>query len=488
MSHRSNSHINVNSKGHLTIGGCDAVTLAKRFGTPLYVIDEDAVRRACRSYVEEFGARYPDVRVIYASKALMVKAIALLVLEEGLSLDVCSGGELYTAVAAGCPPDRIYFHGNSKTAAEVEFALSVGVVRFIADSLDELRLIDRLARSKGLIANAMLRLTPGIEAHTHDYIKTGQIDSKFGIVIPNGDALRAVGIAKGLANVRLTGLHCHIGSQVFEMEPFVDAVDIMMSFARQAYEATGFVMEELDIGGGLGIRYNSKDDPITAGDLARAVAPALREAASRHGLPLPTLLLEPGRSIVGEAGTTLYAVNSVKRIEGVRTYVSVDGGMADNPRVALYQAEYEAALANRAASPGRENMETLETVSIAGNCCESGDMLVWDISMPRPEVGDTVAVFCTGAYNYSMASNYNRYPRPAVVLVRDGRADVIVERETYADLAMRDVVPPRLRSAAAVPCPMAQMGRFSRTAQLQSQPQPSGGHAHVHAHFRGTVR
>ncbi len=469
MSYRGISCASTNSRGHLTIGGCDAITLAKRFGTPLHVIDEDAVRRACRSYVQEFGARYPDVRVVYASKALMVKAIALLVMEEGLSLDVCSGGELYTAIFAGCPADHIYFHGNSKTAVEIAFALSVGVYRFVADGLDELYLIDRLARSKNLVANVMLRLTPGIEAHTHDYIKTGQIDSKFGIVIPNGDALRAVGIAKGLGNVRLTGLHCHIGSQVFEMEPFVDAVDIMMDFARQAHEATGFVMEELDIGGGLGIRYNSKDDPITPRDLAEAVAPALIDAASRYGLPLPSLLLEPGRSIVGEAGTTLYTVNAVKRIEGVRTYVSVDGGMADNPRVALYQAEYEAALANRMAVPGPESpesSESWETVSVAGNCCESGDMLVWDVAMPRPEVGDTLAVFCTGAYNSSMASNYNRYPRPAVVLVRDGRADVIVERETYADLAAHDLVPARLRPASARP---AAAGSAHRDAGAQSR-------------------
>ena len=468
MNHRSNIHSSANSKGHLTIGGCDAVALAKRFGTPLYVIDEDAVRRACRAYVEEFGARYPNVRVIYASKALMVKAIALLVMEEGLFLDVCSGGELYTAISAGCPADQIYFHGNSKSAAEIAFALSVGVFRFVVDSLDELYVIDRLARSKGLVANVMLRLTPGIEAHTHEYIKTGQIDSKFGIVIPNGDALRAVGIAKRLANVRLTGLHCHIGSQVFEMEPFVDAIDVMMNFARQAHEATGFIMEELDIGGGLGIRYNSKDDPITARDLAEAVAPALIDAASRYGLPLPSLLLEPGRSIVGEAGTTLYTVNAVKRIEGVRTYVSVDGGMADNPRIALYQAEYEAALANRMAVPGPSSpgsSESWETVSVAGNCCESGDMLVWDVSMPRPEIGDTLAVFCTGAYNYSMASNYNRYPRPAVVLVRDGRADVIVERETYADLTARDSVPVRLRPAATRPAAAELAHRDSAGAQ-----------------------
>lgn len=433
--------MSINNKGRLAIGGCDAVALAARFGTPLYVADELAIREACRAYRREFESRYPDVKILYASKAFMTKAIALLVSQEGLCIDVCSGGELYTALAAGCRPDCIYFHGNNKTPAEIKFALDAGVARFMADSIDELLLLDRLARERGGTAEVILRLTPGIEAHTHDYIKTGQVDSKFGVVIPNGDALRAVGMAKQLANVRLTGLHCHVGSQVFEIEPFVDAVNVMMEFAREAREATGFIMEELDIGGGLGISYNSKDDPTTVAELAEAVTPAVLDAARKHELPVPRLLLEPGRSIVGEAGTTLYTVGSVKHIEGVRTYVSVDGGMADNPRVALYQAEYEAAVANVASAHDEE------VVSIAGNCCESGDMLIWDISLPPVQVGDIIAVFSTGAYTYSMASNYNRYPRPAAVLVRDGHADLIIERETYEDLVRKDMIPARLARA-----------------------------------------
>ena len=277
----------------------------------------------------------------------------------------------------------------------MELGLDAGVHRFVADSLDELRLIDAIARSRGQVANVMLRVTPGIEAHTHDYIRTGQIDSKFGIVIPNGDAMRAVAFAQNLSNVRLTGLHCHIGSQVFDVEPFVDAVSIMMDFAREARDQTGFVIEELNLGGGLGIAYNPSDEPISVQELAAAVGPALKGAAIRCGMPQPVLMLEPGRSIVGDAGTTLYTVNVVKHIEGVRTYVAVDGGMADNPRVALYQARYDAVLANKMNEP------LGETVSIAGNCCESGDMLIWDITLPRVDVGDIVAVFCTGAYNFS---------------------------------------------------------------------------------------
>lgn len=381
--------------------------------------------------------------MIYAGKAFMSKAIVLLVLEEGMSLDVCSGGELHTALEAGCTGDQIFFHGNSKTPSEIELGLDAGVHRFISDSLDELRLIDAIARSRGQIASVMLRLTPGIEAHTHDYIRTGQIDSKFGVVISNGDAMRTVAFAKSLKNLRLTGIHCHIGSQVFEMEPFVDAVNIMMDFARDARDETGFVIEELNLGGGLGIAYNTGDRPSTVEDLAAAVGPAVREAAIRRGLPLPTLMLEPGRSIVGEAGTTLYTVNTVKHIEGVRTYVSVDGGMADNPRVALYQAEYDAVIANKV------SMEPYEKVSIAGNCCESGDMLIYDIELPKVEVGDIVAVLCTGAYNFSMASNYNRHPRPAAVLVANGQAELIALRETYADTCRLDIVPPRLLRACS---------------------------------------
>ena len=404
-------------------------------------MDEAAIRRACRAYVQSFSSRYPKVQIMYAGKAMMNKAIALLVMSEGLALDVCSAGELHTVLAAGCPASKVFFHGNSKSPDEVEFALEAGIHRFVSDSIDELKLINALARKRHEVANVILRLTPGIEAHTHEYIRTGQIDSKFGIVIPNGDAMKAVKFVQGLANVKLTGFHCHVGSQVFEVEPFVDAVGIMMNFARKVRETTGVVMEELNLGGGLGIRYNCKDKPIAVDDLAEALVPALSAEASRNGLPLPTLMLEPGRSIVGDAGTTLYTVNTVKHIEGVRTYVAVDGGMADNPRVALYQAEYEAIIANKA------TMAPSETVSIAGNCCESGDMLVWDVKMPPVEAGDTLAVFCTGAYNYSMASNYNRHRRPAAVLVADGHADLISARETYEGLVSLDIVPTRLRAA-----------------------------------------
>ncbi|MDD4793192.1 MAG: diaminopimelate decarboxylase, partial [Firmicutes bacterium] len=446
--------IQVSSKGHLTIGGCDAVALAKRYGTPLYVIDEMAIRDACRAHRREFESRYPRVRILYASKALMTKAIAMMAVGEGLALDVCSGGELYTALSAGCPPGSIYFHGNSKTLGEIDFALSAGICRFIVDNMDELRLINVLAKAKRTVAEVILRLTPGIEAHTHEYVKTGQIDSKFGIVIPNGDALNAVRHIKELKNVKLTGLHCHVGSQIFEVEPFLHAIEVMMDFARQAFDATGFIMEELDIGGGLGVRYNDGDDPLTVAELAEAIAPALLRAAEERRLPPPTLLMEPGRAIVCEAGTTLYTVNAVKHIEGVRTYVSVDGGMADNPRVALYQAEYDAILANKADQP------LAGEVSIAGNCCESGDMLVWNVSLPRVEVGDTVAILCTGAYNYSMASNYNRHLRPAMVLARDGRSDLIVERETYQDLVCKDVVPERFMAA----CRQAAAGAESALA------------------------
>jgi diaminopimelate decarboxylase len=441
MARDRNDRTQVNSQGHLMIGGCDAVAMAKRYGTPLYVVDEMAIRNACRAHRREFESRYPRVRILYASKALMTKAIAMMVSEEGLALDVCSGGELYTALSAGCPPDSIYFHGNSKTLSEIDFALSAGICRFIVDNMDELRLIDALADARGTVADIILRLTPGIEAHTHEYVKTGQIDSKFGIVIPNGDALRAVRHIKELKNVKLTGLHCHVGSQIFEVEPFLHAIEVMMDFAREAFDATGFIMEELDIGGGLGVRYNADDDPLAVAELAEAIGPALLRAAEKRRLPLPTLLMEPGRAIAGEAGTTLYSVNAVKHIEGVRTYVSVDGGMADNPRVALYQAEYDAILANKADQPAEGK------VSIAGNCCESGDMLAWDVSLPEVEVGDTVAILCTGAYNYSMASNYNRHLRPAMALVRDGWSDLIVERETYQDLVRKDVVPERLMAA-----------------------------------------
>ncbi len=430
----------INERGHLEIGGCDVVELAAEFGTPLYVLDEALIRKQCRAYVSGFRAAYPEFRVIYAAKALITTAICRIVEEEGLSLDVVSGGELYTALQAGFPPERIFFHGNNKSPQEVEEALAAGVHRFVVDNFFELELLEALASRP---VDLLLRVTPGVEAHTHSYIRTGQQDSKFGFDL--GAAPEAV--AKVLASklLRLRGFHCHIGSQIFDLSSYDAAVEAMFDFLAAVRERFGYVATELNMGGGLGIRYVEGDVSMDPEAFAARLGEAVRREAGRRGYPLPVLMVEPGRSIVGEAGTTLYTLGSVKEIPGVRTYVAVDGGMADNPRVALYQAKYEAIVANKAAQPPRRK------VSVAGKCCESGDMLIWDLEVPDIEPGDLLAVFATGAYNYSMASNYNRLPRPAAVLVSDGRADLIVARESYADLVRHDRIPDRLAKGARVP-------------------------------------
>jgi len=433
----------INDKGHLEIGGCDTVELAQSFGTPLYVLDEQYFRQNCRSYYRAFIEKYDGV-VLYAAKTLLTLAICRIVAEEGLSLDVVSGGELYTAKKAHFPMERVYFHGNNKSAAELKLALEYKVGRFIVDNQHELLMLNQLAGEAGVKAKIMLRLTPGIEAHTHEYIKTGQIDSKFGIVIENGQALEIIKQALALENIQLTGLHCHIGSQIFEMQSYIHAAEVMLGFAAQVHQETSWQPEEMNFGGGMGIYYTSADEPKPISQYADLLVPAVQTLAQSFGLLLPRVLVEPGRSISGPAGTTLYTVGSVKEIPGIRKYVAVDGGMGDNPRPALYQAQYEALLANRAAQ-GPE-----EKVSIAGKCCESGDMLIWDIELPTPAPGDILAVSATGAYNYSMSMNYNRLPRPAMVLVRDGEADIIVARETYDDLIRNDVVPERLGVSAVV--------------------------------------
>jgi len=428
-------------ENHLFIGGCDAVELARRFGTPLYVLDEAHLRSQARAYIEGFSRAYPDFKVVYAGKALLTAAICRIIEEEGLYLDVVSGGELYTALFAGFPADRIVFHGNNKSPEELQMALEHGVHRIVVDNLYELELLDAFTRRSGARASILLRVTPGVEAHTHSYIQTGQIDSKFGFGLAGGQAYEATRRALALERVELAGFHCHIGSQIFDLRPFEAAVQVMFGFFDEVRRGLGFVPRELDLGGGLGIRYVEGDVSVDPKFFAEQLAAAVRREAERLGFPLPTLMVEPGRSIVGEAGTTLYTVGSVKEIPGLRTYVAVDGGMADNPRVALYQASYEAVVANKAAEPPSQ------VVSVAGKYCESGDMLIWDLKVPPLEPGDILAVLATGAYNYSMASNYNRIPRPAMVLVADGAADVIVERETYADLVRLDRIPARLRDA-----------------------------------------
>jgi diaminopimelate decarboxylase len=427
----------INDKGHLEIGGCDTVELARRFGTPLYVLDEEHFRQNCRSYYRAFVEKYDGV-VIYAGKTLLTLAICHIVAEEGLSLDVVSGGELYTARKARFPMERVYFHGNNKSVTELKMALDFKVGRIMVDNPYELEMLNRLAGEAGVCASIIMRLTPGVEAHTHEYIKTGQIDSKFGMVIANGQAMEAIKKALNMEHIRVRGLHCHIGSQIFELQSYAHAAEVMMGFAAGVRRETGWAPEEMDLGGGLGIYYAEGDEPRPVEAYAETVMQSIREQAQKHGLPVPRVMVEPGRSISGPAGTTLYTVGAVKEIPGIRKYVAVDGGMADNPRPAMYQSRYEALVANRAAE------EPQETVSIAGKCCESGDMLIWDINLPAVNPGDILAVSATGAYNYSMSMNYNRLPRPAMVLVRDGEADVIVARETYEDLIRNDVVPERL--------------------------------------------
>lgn len=429
----------INKKGRLEIGGCDTVELANEFGTPLYVLDEDLFRQNCRDYRHAFNDKY-GAEVIYAGKTLLNLAVCRMVDEEGLGLDVVSGGELYTALKAGFPAGRIYFHGNNKSPAELEMALVAGVNRIIVDSLYELELLSEIAGTSGCKAAIILRLTPGVEAHTHEYVKTGQIDCKFGIVIENGQALAAVKRALEMDSIVLEGIHCHIGSQVFDLGAYSHAAELMMSFTKHVYDVTGYAVKELDLGGGLGVYYAEGDQPPPVPEFADTVMSFILKKASEYDIPAPKIIVEPGRSISGPAGSTLYTVGSVKEIPGVRKYIAVDGGMGDNPRPALYQSRYEACLANKAGS------EPAEVVSVAGKYCESGDMLIWNVSLPAAAAGDILAVTCTGAYNYSMSMNYNRLPRPAMVLVGGGRAELITRRESYEDLAANDLVPERLAS------------------------------------------
>ncbi len=429
----------INTQGHLEIGGMDALQLVEEFGTPLWVIDEEGFRSNCRRFKEAFSP-WGDVLVAYAGKSLSNVAICRIVAQEGLGLDVVSGGELYTALQAEFPPERILFHGNNKDPEEMRLALQVGVGRIVVDNFHELEMLNDMAEELGCSADIMLRVTPGVEAHTHEYIQTGQIDTKFGFTLPDGQALEGVRVALNSANLNLTGLHCHIGSQIFDMDSFRHATNLMMEFIAQIRENTGHEMVDLDIGGGFGIYYSKGDKPTYPEDWAETVMTTVEEKAHHYGLRVPRIIIEPGRAISGPAGITLYTVGSFKEVCGVRKYVAVDGGMADNIRLALYNAEYSAILANKADRP------PAEIVSVAGKCCESGDMLIWDIELPQVEPGDILAVFATGAYNYSMSSNYNRLPRPAMVLVNQGSADLILKRETYADIIRNDVVPERLKN------------------------------------------
>ena len=429
-------NFDVNEKGHLTIGGADAVELAKEFGTPAYVLDENTIRENCRIYkkaaTECFGA---DALPLYASKALCFSGIYKLVAEEGLGVDCVSGGELYTAKKAGFPADKIYFHGNNKTDKDIKDALDMGVGTFVVDNTDELEALSAIASARGITQRILLRITPGIDPHTHRAVVTGNVDSKFGSAIETGQAMEIVKRAIATNGVKLAGLHCHIGSQIFDTDPFADAASIMIRFiADIARECDGFEIEELNLGGGLGVKYTEYDREIDYAKTIGEMAAIIKGFCKDSGIKMPRIILEPGRSLVAAAGATLYTVGSVKEITGFRNYISVDGGMPDNPRYALYQSQYTALIANRASAP-RDYRATL-----AGRCCESGDLLGENMEIQKAERGDTLAVLVTGAYNYSMASNYNRIPRPPVIMVKDGVARVAVKRETYEDITANDVL------------------------------------------------
>lgn len=426
--------LGVNEIGHLTIGGRDAVELAQTFGTPLYVMDEDEIRRACRSYRNSVGAYYGGRGMVaYASKAFSCKEMCRIAAEEGLGLDVVSGAELYTALSASFPAEKILFHGNNKTAEELAYAVDSGVGRIVVDNIFELGVLNRIAAGAGKKVRIQFRIKPGVDAHTHDFVVTGSIDSKFGFALETGEAFEAVRAALGMEHLELAGIHCHIGSQIFDLAPFEAAARVMLGLMAKVRDELGYQMEELNLGGGFGIRYIPSHDPVEYDRYMQAVSKVVKAFCAEHKMPTPFVILEPGRSIVGSAGVTLYRIGGIKEIPGIRTYVSVDGGMADNPRYALYGSEYDMLVADRAGEPKNK------VYTIAGRCCESGDLLGQGVPLQEPRVGETLAVLATGAYNYAMSSNYNRLPKPAVVLVRGEEARVIVRRETYEDVVRNDL-------------------------------------------------
>lgn len=427
-------NLDVNSIGHLTIGGADTVSLAETYGTPLYVVDENQVRKHCRSFKESIDRFYGgNGLVCYASKAFSCKEMYRIVASEGLGVDVVSDGELYTAIAAGTDPAKICFHGNNKTVQELEMALEYGVGRIVADNIYEMKTLDRLCSMKSKKADILLRIKPGVDAHTHDFIRTGQIDSKFGFALETGEAFEAVKFALSCENLNFTGIHCHIGSQILDTQGFEAAAEVMLTFIRKLRDELNAEVRDLNLGGGFGIQYTEKDDPLPYEAFMESVSVIVHDFCEKNNMELPFIIIEPGRSIAAPAGITLYTVGGKKIIPDIRTYVSVDGGMCDNPRYIMYQADYTALIANKADKP----KDT--TVSIAGKCCESGDLIGENMPLQECEPGDILAVCATGAYNYSMSSNYNRLCKPAVVFVKDGEARLAVKRETLEDIIRNDI-------------------------------------------------
>ncbi len=419
--------------GHLWIGGVDTVRLAAEAGTAIYVMDEDTIRRQLRDYVKWTTYHWPDVDVVYAGKAFMSLAMLRIVADEGCCLDVSSGGELAFALHAGFPMERIYVHGNNKTPQELVECLEAGVGRIVVDSFEEMERLSALAAERGMRQRILVRVTPGVEAATHDFIMTGAEDSKFGFGLNQGLAMNAIKRALELPGIDFDGLHMHIGSQIFALHSFAKAIEVMVTFIAAVKAETGAEVRMLDTGGGLGIAYGLPDEPSTIKDYGKVVVDGIKEECEKHDLTVPAMAVEPGRSIVANAGVTLYTVGAIKEIPGIRTYVAVDGGMSDNIRTSLYDAHYEALIANKADLP-REMVAT-----VAGKHCESGDIVVNDAPLQRVEDGDILCVCATGAYCQSMSSNYNKQVRPGVVFVKDGTWRWVVRRETYEDLMRCEV-------------------------------------------------
>ena len=428
-------HGNMSIKNNtLYIGGVSCVELAKKYSTPLYVYDENLIRSNCKEYKKYFRVKENGNKVAYAGKAFLPLYMCNIINEENLCLDVVSGGELYTAYKANFPMENILFHGNNKTIDEIKMGIELGVGRFVVDNFYELDIIEDLCKNKNITQEIYFRITPGIEAHTHDYIKTGQIDSKFGFALINGDLYEAIEKLSKYKNIKLVGLHAHIGSQIFDIEPFMDEVDIMMDLIKEIKEKFDIDLKEIDLGGGIGVYYTKEDKPNSIKDFCEAIINRVDKKCKKIGIKVPKLIIEPGRSIIANAGSTLYTIGSIKDIKDVRTYVSVDGGMTDNIRPSLYKAGYECSIVNKM------KYEKVNNVTVAGKCCESGDILITHANVMEIESGDILITTSTGAYGYSMSSNYNKIPKSAVVMVRDGDDKLVCKRQSYEELLNLEII------------------------------------------------
>ena len=430
------NNLTVNEKGHLCLGGQDTTELAKQYGTPLYLMDEERIRERCRTYMSAMKEAFGTSSLpLYASKAASFKQIYRIMKEEGMGVDVVSSGEICTAVSVGFPMERAYFHSNNKTDADIDYAMENGIGYFVVDNREELDAIEYFASKRGITQKILLRLTPGIDTHTYAAVNTGKVDSKFGSAIETGQADEITAYALAQKHIKLSGYHCHIGSQVFDSDTFLRAAAIMLDFANQMRQKYDFIIDELDLGGGYGVRYLDEHPEIDIRANILAVGEAVTAQCKALGYPMPAIRLEPGRSIVADAGMTLYTVGTVKQIPGYKNYVSVDGGMTDNPRYALYGSPYTVLLANRANDESKPFK-----CSVVGRCCESGDILQENVTLPANTTrGDILAVLTTGAYNYAMSSNYNRIPKPPVVMLKNGESYIAVKRETYEDVCRNDI-------------------------------------------------